>query len=543
MRQVTGSFFGISYTRGLWVRFALLALIFLMLIASCLWVWRNLSTPVDTEEKITLATYRHNGSFDYSVYLHPSHLFGTPPSAATTGPAAESKYIYYRNIVDDIQFEYNYKFVPETPVIDVSSVIDVEAIVKGPSGWSKIYPIEHTTRQGDSFSVPLELRLEDFETRIDTIEKELGFYMSPAGSTTPYSMIIQASVAVSANTTAGAVRDTFSQQVGISIGRGMIEWDKELNKSKTNIDNGLVYQHQGRFHYSLSLKSNSLFDVGSLSPAVYDMPALVARPPGEVYFTKLVDIMKGSFNYEFTADTAINNLVTEAEVKAVLEYPDTWAKSFTLVPRTVKRGPFTVSFPVDIKQYEALSDTIREEIGRGATAYTVTLTASVHTTAELSTGRIDEVFIQSVKGVIGQGTITWSSDLDKTQAESVTKTNMLHDPNVYLLRALSLVVMVLILVGFCFMVWNIVQARVPVPDTVKEAARAKKKYKNVIVDVAVLPPMKGDEVVIPLGSIDELVKVADSLLKPVLHQVVANTHIYYVIDGSTRYEYISGLSY
>ena len=75
----------------------------------------------------------------------------------------------------------------------------------------------------------------------------------------------------------------------------------------------------------------------------------------------------------------------------------------------------------------------------------------------------------------------------------------------------------------------------------KEAFRAKKKHKNVIVDITKLPAARRGEVVIPIESLEELIKAADNLLKPVLHQAEFDKHTYCVIDGLTRYEYISEL--
>jgi hypothetical protein len=61
----------------------------------------------------------------------------------------------------------------------------------------------------------------------------------------------------------------------------------------------------------------------------------------------------------------------------------------------------------------------------------------------------------------------------------------------------------------------------------------------VIVDVGELPLTRIEEAVIPIGSVNELVGIADALLKPVLHHAEADRHTYCVIDGSVRYEYIS----
>lgn len=71
------------------------------------------------------------------------------------------------------------------------------------------------------------------------------------------------------------------------------------------------------------------------------------------------------------------------------------------------------------------------------------------------------------------------------------------------------------------------------------AARVRKKYKQVLVDIEELPEIKPGETVIPLGSLDDLVRISDDLLKPVLHQASEGRHVYCTIDGSVRYQYIS----
>ncbi len=75
----------------------------------------------------------------------------------------------------------------------------------------------------------------------------------------------------------------------------------------------------------------------------------------------------------------------------------------------------------------------------------------------------------------------------------------------------------------------------------EEAFRARKKHKNVIMDIVELSLAKPEEAIVPVGSLEELVKAADSLFKPVLHQTEVGRHTYCVIDGLTRYEYISEL--
>ncbi|MFC1958953.1 DUF5305 family protein [Chloroflexota bacterium] len=73
----------------------------------------------------------------------------------------------------------------------------------------------------------------------------------------------------------------------------------------------------------------------------------------------------------------------------------------------------------------------------------------------------------------------------------------------------------------------------------KEALQARKKYEDVIVDIKELSEAKDQEVVITLDSLDELVKAADVLMKPVFHKPELYKHTYCVIDLLTRFEYVS----
>jgi hypothetical protein len=77
---------------------------------------------------------------------------------------------------------------------------------------------------------------------------------------------------------------------------------------------------------------------------------------------------------------------------------------------------------------------------------------------------------------------------------------------------------------------------IPVWD--EEAIRVKRERQDVIVDVQELTPSSISDTVIPFDSLDELVKMADALPKPVLHKAEPEKHTYQVIDGTVRYMYV-----
>ena len=59
-----------------------------------------------------------------------------------------------------------------------------------------------------------------------------------------------------------------------------------------------------------------------------------------------------------------------------------------------------------------------------------------------------------------------------------------------------------------------------------------------MVDVEELPEVKPTETVIPLNSLDDLVRIADDLVKPVLHRAEEGRHTYCIIDSGVRYLYV-----
>jgi hypothetical protein len=172
--------------------------------------------------------------------------------------------------------------------------------------------------------------------------------------------------------------------------------------------------------------------------------------------------------------------------------------------------------------------------------YDLTIRATVHTTGDIDSGHIDQVFTHSLQGQLGMTSFTLKGDLSKQQPGTVVESRTVPIGKTRAFRALALVGLALTLLGLLFVLRNRREAQtVPVSGMEDEALRAKKKHKGVIVDVGELPLTRMDEAIIPVGSVNELVGIADALLKPVLHRAEAARHTYCVIDGGVRYVYVS----
>jgi len=526
-----------AFARSPWLKLGSLVVVCLLLIAAVFGVWRAFSLPASTEQSIALVNYEHRGQFDYLVYLEPNSLYGSiQPKAEETDDEAP---VFFRNIIDEARLAFSYNFSCSQSLPSITNKVVVSAIVENPGMWQKKVPILEETHGGRQFIVDFPLDIEYLESVVDEIEQEIGVRGYSQNQFT-----IRAAVHTTAMTALGQiVEDDFSHEITLAVQAYTLQLEGNLERSDAGIEDGVSYSEGGRFDYEVYLKPNNLYDTDVLrseAPPVTDSSSSTQTlGPGLKYFPNIIDSIEASFSYQFLSDKPVANLVEEVEVTAVLEYPDMWTKSFNLVPRTSKTGPFMVDFPLDIKAFDAITDTLRSELGFGAASYGLTIQATVHTTGDTESGPIDQVFTHSLLGQLGTNTFTLKGDLSERQPEAIVENRTVPVANTWVFRIVSLVGLVLVVFALLFVLSNSRQAQaVAISKMEEEALRAKKKHKGVIVDVGELPPAGAGEVVIPIGSVDELVSIADALLKPVLHHTRADKHTYCVIDGGVRYLYV-----
>jgi hypothetical protein len=511
----------------------------LLLIAALFGVWKAFSLPARTEQPMAVANYEHRGQFDYLVYLKPNSLYG-PLQPHEGETEQETSQVFFRNIIDEARLAFSYNFSCSQSLSSVTNEVVITAIAENPGVWQKEISILQETHEGREFRIDFPLDLESLEKVMDDIEEEIGIsgYLGQ--------FIIKATVHTAAKTATGTIiEDDFSHEITAIMQAYTLKLQGSFTRSDTGSKDGIGYSEAGWFDYEVHLKPNKLYETNVLRsetlPAA-EPPSPVQTQtlgPGLVYFPNIVDNITASFSYQFLSDKPATNLVEEVEVTAVLKYPGMWSKSLTLVPKTSESGPLVVDFPVEIKAFNAMANTLRDELGFGAATYDVTIEAVVHTTGDIGSGHIDETFTHALQGQLGMTSFTLKGDLSKQQPGTIVENRTVPVANAWVFRGLSLAGVALAVLAFVFVLRNSRQARTAAISRVEEEAlRAKRKHKGVIVDVGELPPIGGKEAVIPIGSVDELVRTADALLKPVLHHAEADKHTYCIIDSGVRYLYV-----
>jgi len=424
--------------------------------------------------------------------------------------------------------------VPGEPGVKVSEQVEVKAIFnKREVGREEVILVPLTQQPGD-FTVSFPVNVSDLASSFTTT--------------------IEANVYATIETNTGPMFEIFSQDLTIVQKGPLIEVSKDLTNTQESYFGELSYEQSGSFYYFVRLKSDSPFGPMTLEPHYLVsseppvLPSSKTIGPEETILAKLFDRMDVSFSYSFEPRWAVSRIDEEVAVNAIIENPGVWSKTFVLVPPTKKNGEFTVTFPLDNEDFSHFIDVYKaivKETGV-STPHNLTIKADVHTTAQTDFGPVDEEFSQTLSTVLGENILAWEGELIESQPGAIEISRMVPNPDklmglsIIQMRILSasLAGLIFILLGYLIML-KIRFKPEKLSPIEEEALLAIKKHRDVIVDIGELPEAQDRETVIQLSSLDELVKAADGLLKPVLHKVEAHKHTYCVIDGLTRYEYIS----
>jgi len=524
----------------------LLAISTVLLLASLVCVSVTSALPNEIEQETRLLNYEHQGRFDYLIHQKASYLFGdiplAPASEASESPespeSTPSSLKYPAEIIDHFNLTFTYELAAEPDKLKIySAEVEVTAVLQKPDEKAKEVVLVPTTKQRGRFTVSFSMSTDD---------------LASSSTTT-----ITANVYTTIETTdAGPIFESFTQSLTIQSKGLLLEVGKNLGSTQRASFGGFTYEQRGEFDYTVQPRAYTPWASITIGPPQTPPPPPPPAPPlstktigpGETIFAKLIDSMDVTFYYKLASDRRLSQVDTDVEITAVLEASKLWIKRFPLL-QAEESGNFNVSFPLNLAGYLKSLEAIRTETGASAESYRFIIIANVHTVAETDFGPINETFSQTLSTTLEKGTLEWKEGLTKTQPGFIKETRLIPNPNKYLglsssgVRNLFIAMASVFFIFFLFSLVGYAKFK-PVELSMfeKEALQIRKKHKDLIVDVKELPEAKAGEVVIPLSSFDELLKVADALLKPVFFKAELDKNTYCVIDGITRYQYILAIS-
>lgn len=511
------------------IRTVSLVIVAILLLGSFLGVWRTFSTTTEREEQVTLLTYEHKGEFDHQVYAKPGTI-------SSSGADQETSRVYFTNIIESMDVSFSYHFESPEPLTQVSEEVEISAVLQSEGLWQhEIILIPKTTKTGD-FTITFPLKSTQFRDVSRQISKEIG-----TGSVSP-DVFIKATVHTVAQTDSGLLEDDFVQTARVKLlGIATVEWDKDLALSQGILHQGSRYEHQGIFDYAIKLKPNILFGPVTMRANTPPPGPPVVMAQSNSYPLANIDSMEATFSYRFESDQPLQQISTYVEVEALLEDPGNWSETFDLVPQRENSGNFTITFPLDITHYYEVISAKQRELVVYSPSHDLVLQAEVLYTARTDSSPVHGVFSQSVIMNLSQSSVGWPGETAMADPGSITEIVTVHN-SVWPARGGAIAGLLLVVLLGYYVVWNYTHVRpITLSEVEAEARRVKRKHKDVIVDVEDLPEAVASEMVVSLSSLEELVKTADALLKPVLHKADLEKHTYQIIDGIITYEYVSAV--
>jgi len=296
------------------------------------------------------------------------------------------------------------------------------------------------------------------------------------------------------------------------------------------------YQHLGVYDYTAQLKPNLIYNKTTLKPG-----------EGPIYL-RITESINFSSTYTFQSNKQANANITYS----VSEYVQstTWTKQLNTTKETTINGIGTnIEIPIDkipsisVNTIQSLAAQLDQEIGVYSSEYNATVTIKIQTTAETTEGTINEQFNPTLtltfKRGTGEGDIINIQGLENTKNGAMTQENTIHNDWVINQRYASYGLAAVALVGLVTTVWAYTKAKpTKLEKPEKYLEEIIEPYEDIIAEVTQEPTYKAPLTTMPMKSMEDLVKIADNLAKPILHiEKVGNNHVFHVIDETTRYEY------
>ena len=503
------------------IRQILLVITGLLFIGAIIGVVAGFSVPTEKKEQVTHLTYEIESNFDHQTFGKP------PPENGESNPK------YFKKIIDSVEVYFSYQFLPEKPVTDVTEEVVITALLDCRDWKKEVELVPLQEKKGD-FSISFPFDPAPLIELTNNITDQLGApRCSPA-------ILLKATVHTTAQSGAGVIEDEFIQTASVKLSGPSLEWSRDLASSQIGYAKGVKYEHRGNFGYAISLIPNILFGAITIKPEIQPPDIAVALKQEESYDSETVNSINGTFAYSFTSDETLKEILNDVEVTAILDRGGGQQETFALVPRTRKTGSFKVNFRLDVPFFYALIKSTEEQIGTSVPSHQLVINAAVHTVAQSNFGPIDETLTQSMTVTLEREKVLWPDTPPETKSGAIKETLTVPNPTAGTAKIGSLGALGVTMVIFLYTIWNYWEyRRRRISRLEADDIQVKGKHKDLVVDVEKLPDTRDEETLIELGSLDELVKVAESLLKPVLRLAEPERHIYCVIDGMARYQYVS----
>jgi hypothetical protein len=505
------------------------ALTAIILVATVIVGVSGLTAPQTVEKTSTLLSYNLQGSFSNQPYGYLSQ------SGKIKASAGETDLVYFPKIISATTGSYTYQLLSEEKVTDVKAIVQISAVVTQPGIWAKqlvLLPSQPMT--GTSVTFPLDT--PGYLAMANTISEELGL-----GKASTITVYLTANVQAEATVGGAIIKDNFTQTCQFTVSATIMKWTRPLDLSIKDYQSNKIYEQRGNFGYTFTLQTNQLFSTTTLNSPAPEVRFLRKMTEATSYKPDQIAKMDVNFVYNLVADATVGGVNNVVDATAVLSNADGEQATFTILKAQQFPGDLTVKLPIDVTLlYDIIKKMENTTANDFDADYNLMVRVNVHTTAT-TPGAIDEKISAILPMKITASGLQVEAATGNTKTGTITETTLVSNSarSTQLMIALSLLALTLVMgLWTGYQIWESRREPSLVNEVWEATQQTAGKHKDIFVNVAELPSPAETEKVTQIGSLAELVKLADSLLKPILHQKDAERHVYCVIDGTARYVYV-----
>ena len=293
------------------------------------------------------------------------------------------------------------------------------------------------------------------------------------------------------------------------------------------------YHYQGIYNCTASLKPN----------IVYNNKSSLELKEGP-YYRRVIDRIDVSFSFFFEGDMPAN-FTLKYKINEYIQIGD-WKKQINEYPQQIiEHTGNNLSFAIDNiltinpEALQQLLSRFSQDTGFSTNQYKLNITTAIYIEAETSAGKIEEIFMPNLgiesKSSMSEGEIFLITGLEHARTGDIEETEIIYHAEVAQQRYLLYAVSASSLFGLIISSWQFIKSRPPISEE-RLLEDFIGPYEELIVEAA--EEQTKTTTTISVKTFEDLVKVADSLEKPIIYTYKhPETHIFSIIDGLTKYRF------
>jgi len=295
-----------------------------------------------------------------------------------------------------------------------------------------------------------------------------------------------------------------------------------------------TYTSTATYGYTAMLEPNTIYNNKT-----------TLKPNEGTLYTKITKQINITLTYTFHAtiptEATITYSLTQTLKTAALQHQIT-----ATTPTTTNQTQIHITIsPVNKKALQAIKSTIESETGASSSAYALETTPTFTISANTTAGPIHQIFTPQLTidfKHTDQGDIITIEDLHHTKSGEITETENVAHHEVIGQRYTSYIFVAISIIGLSLSTYFYIVAK---PTTEKTPLdKLITTYKEIIIETTEEPPLKSDMTTIKMATMEDLAKISEALMKPILYVQKTptppkkeTTYTFYIIDNNTKYQY------